>query len=597
MRQLRIYLPLMIILIFYFFIAPLFIQGGDTPELVMASYHRLVAHPPGYPLFIWLQFVWTHLFDVSTVFWRASILSSFFGVTALAAVLFPLKDLKYCLWATLFLIGLKPAFIEASVLPDVFSLHAVFVSLIGHYFLFSHHPKKDSWVIFLFIFSLTNHHTSIFLFPVFFYSFAHLVQRKDFRSLFISLGTGISLFIGLYLSILLLKPDHSLSWGTINNLSKLIHHFLRSDYGTFQLSATKSSSGLEAFSFMLKNIWSMLLISLVVLGLALKDKVSSLKSIHFILWSIVLVINLTFPLAMNVTSEHVGAEVLKRFHVMPVIVLSLWTVFLLRKLSFTKKKILSLSLSIIPALYFNLMATPDFSSLRTDSVIEDYANNLYAIGKANYPSLIVADTDASYFGLRYIQSFDEGERPGEVAIVSLPLFFHHWYLAKVQSYLPEFTLPRALDIYRSKYINIDQDIIKPNLQTTRFFFTKGYVDGKKYKVTFFPLGRMLEEGESISFKEFPIHINQRVEIDYQGPQAFTKLKLFYEYSHFDYAQGVEKAQVNDFVGAQKSMEEALKKVPYAYPAMSSLCMNFPENYDFCKSTKLQTLEEKTKYFY
>jgi len=587
----------MIILIFYFFIAPQFIQGGDTSELVMASYHRLVAHPPGYPLFTWLQFIWTHVFDVSTVFWRASILSSLFGIIALAAVVFPLKGLKYGTWAALLLIGLKAEFIEASVLPDVFSLHAVFVALIGYFFLFSHHAKKDLWVIVLFIFSLTNHHTSIFLFPIFLYSVGHLVQRKDYRSLILSLGIGLSLFISFYLSILLLNPGHPLSWGQVNNLTGLVHHFLRSDYGTFQLAATNSSSSLEAFKFMLKNLWPMLLVGLVVGGVAIKDKDSSLKSVPFILWSLVLFMTLLFPLAMNVTSEHIGAEVLKRFHVMPLIVLSLWIVFLLTKLAFTKKKSLSILLSTIPALLFNIVSAEGFLTLRNDSIIEDYANNFYAIGKSNHPSLIVAETDASYFGLRYIQSFDKEEDTGEVAIVSLPLFFHPWYLAKVQNYLPEFTLTRAEDIYRSKYINKDQDIIKPNLQRMVFFFTKGYVDGTKYKVTFFPLGRMLEEGKGINFKAFPIHINHRTEIDYQGPQAFTKLKLFYEYSHFDYAQGVEKAQVNDFNGAQKSMEETLKKVPYAYPAMSSLCMNFPDSYNFCKSTELQMLEEKTKYFY
>lgn len=597
MRQLRIYLPLLVFLIFYFLIAPQFIQGGDTPELVMASYHRLVAHPPGYPLFVWLQFVWTHLFDVSTVFWRASILSSLLGVIALAAVLFPLKGLKYCLWMAILLVGLKPEFIEASVLPDVFSLHAVFVALIGYFFLFSNYAKKDAWIVILFISSLTNHHTSIFLFPVFLYSFGHMVQRKDYPSLILSLGIGLSLFTGFYLSIFFLNPDHPLSWGEVNNLPKLFHHFLRSDYGTFQLAATKSSSGLEAFRFMLSHLWSMLLIGLVVLGIALKDKLSSLKSFPFILWSLVLLITLSFPLAMNVTSEHVGAEVLKRFHVMPLIVLSLWIVFIVTRLTFTKKKVLTLTLAMLPALYFNLISIQDFLNLRNDSVIEDYVKNFYAIGKSYFPSIIVADTDASYFGLRYIQSFDKEGDNNEVAIVSLPLFFHPWYLGKVQTYLPEFTLPRAEEIYRSKYLNKDQDIIQPNLQKTRFFFTKGYVDGGKYKVTFFPLGRMLEVGEGINFKEFPININHKMEIDYEGPQAFTKLKLFYEYSHYDYAQGVEKAQVNDFKGAQESMEKALNKVPYAYPAMSSLCMNFPDQYDFCKSTELQTLDEKTKYFY
>ena len=59
------------LLLFYSCLLSLFIQGWDTAELVAAGYHRLNPHPPGYPLYIWLQHSWTHLFPVSTVFWRA----------------------------------------------------------------------------------------------------------------------------------------------------------------------------------------------------------------------------------------------------------------------------------------------------------------------------------------------------------------------------------------------------------------------------------------------------------------------------------------------------------------------------------------------
>ncbi len=598
MKQLRFYLPLTVILGFFFFMAPKYIQGGDTSELVMASYHRLVAHPPGYPLFVWLQFFWTHLFEFSSVFWRASILSCVLGVIALAGLSLHLKDSnKTLLSVLLMVVALKPEVLESSVLPDVFSLHAVFIALIGHFFLFSPHQKKHSAVIFLFILSLTNHHTTVLLFPIFLYSLWHLIIRKEYRTLMLAAGTGTVLFIALYLSIFLLNPKHPLSWGEINNLSALVRHFLRTDYGTFQLAASKSSKGNEAFIFMLKNLWPLFLIGMVVVGLAIKDKVSTLKTLPFLTWSAALLITLAFPLIMNVTSEHVGAEVLRRFHVMPIVVLTSWALFLLRGMKLTKMKGILLFIATIPALYSNILSTSGFLNLRNDSVIEDYAKNLYSIGKSKTPSVIVAETDTSYFALRYLQSFDQDPKATKIAIVSLPLFFHPWYLVKVRSRVPDFNLPRSEEIYLKRHINKDQDIFKPNLARIRFFLTKGYKEGSKYKVTFFPLGRMLEEGKGVLFQDFPIEMNTTPEINYQGPQAFTKLKLFFEYSHFDYAKGVEKALANDFTGAQKSMEEAISKVPYAYPAMSSLCMNFPDQYNFCKSTELQELEEKTLYFY
>lgn len=597
MKQLRFFLPLTVLLSFFVFIAPKFLQGGDTPELVMASFHRLVAHPPGYPLFIWLQFLWTHVFDVSTIFWRASILSSLLGIAALAAVLYPIRGFRIYPWIVILLVGLKPEFIEASVLPDVFSLHALFVALIGYFFLFSQHIYKHAWVIMLFVLSLTNHHTSIFLLPVFLYCLWYLFHKKNYRMLVYAKGLGSLGFIALYSSILFLNPKHPLSWGEVDNLQGLIQHFFRADYGTFQLAAVKSSTGAEAFVFFLKSLWPVFLVSITVCGIAIRNKVALFKEMPFVAWTMALIITVLFPLAMNVTFAHVGAEVLKRFHVMPLIVSALWTLYLLKKIDLTKKSAGILIISLLPALYSNLWSIKEFLSLRNDSVIEDYARNLYQISKHNQPALVVAETDTSYFALKFIQSFDKDEAKSNISIVSLPLFFHPWYLHKVQAQLSEFSLPRAEEIYQTRYINKDRDIIMPNLKNIHFFFTKGYTDGVKYQVTFFPLGRMLSEGEGVFFKELPITINTKPDINYQGPQAFTKLKLFYEYSHYDYARGVEKAQANDFIETKKSLEEAIKKVPYAYPALSSLCMNFPEQYDFCKSTELQTLEEKTKYFY
>ena len=121
-------ITLFLVTVMFFSISPKFIQGGDTAELVNASYHLFVPHPPGYPLFLWLQHFWTHLLTVSTVFWRASILNSIFGITALYFVTRPQRS---SIFGILLLLSLasQAEFIEASVLPDVFALHGLLVAV------------------------------------------------------------------------------------------------------------------------------------------------------------------------------------------------------------------------------------------------------------------------------------------------------------------------------------------------------------------------------------------------------------------------------------------------------------------------------------
>src|SRR5688572_5797567 len=106
----------------YFLSLPEFIQGGDTAELVAAGYQRLVAHPPGYPIWIWLQYVWTHLLQFGSIFWRASLLNSVFALVTLGILGWPHRKDPVKLALLLPLVGFATAFSEAAVLPDVFSL-------------------------------------------------------------------------------------------------------------------------------------------------------------------------------------------------------------------------------------------------------------------------------------------------------------------------------------------------------------------------------------------------------------------------------------------------------------------------------------------
>jgi hypothetical protein len=596
MHKITLVAPLVLLAFFYFAISPLYIQGGDTAELVAAGYFRWIPHPPGYPLYVWLQHIWTHLIPFKTVFWRASILSSILGILSLSLMTTWLTNKKFLFCFPVLLLGLNSQFIESSVLPDVFSLHTLFICLSGFYFLFSLNRKKDLYLVIILALSLANHHTTFFLFPCFLYlTFINLTDKK-MNAQFVTYSlVGVLICFSLYLSLFLCNPEHPFSWGTINDLNKLWLHFARADYGTFSLAATDKSYSNKAFVFLIKNLLPFLIFLLTVVLLRFRQNRAIIKDPRFTAWGLSIFVCILFSFLMNVDPVHAGAEVLRRFHVMPMVMICILAFYLIREVNLDKKNISILILSILPCLAINLYQAPGFVGLRNDSVIEDYSNNIFNAAIANSPSLIVIDSDSAYFGVRYIQSFHNTGFSANSTVIALPMLFHPWYVEKIKKIVPLFVIPHYSKIMSKRILHQDNDVIVPNINQIRFFFNRNYKDGSNYKVTFFPLGRMIEKGEGVEFKFSPPLITNIPNFFNKGPQHFSKNKLYYEYSHFYLAHGAKMFAEKKIKGAQEDWESALKIVPYAYPAMNNLCEKISKEYSFC--SQLEFFKKFTSGFY
>jgi hypothetical protein len=579
---------------FYISIIPHYIQGGDTSELVAGAYHRLIVHPPGYPLYLWLQHVWMRGISFSSVFWRAGVLNTIFGISCLYLVSKPILNQKIP-WALIVLsLGLQSELIEASVLPDVFSLHGLFTAGLGILFLY---PRKNPyiWLPALFFISFSNHLTAILLLPCYLYALWSGYRNSTFlKSLLISSLVGIATTVLLYLSLFSFQTDHPLSWGNLQQLSDLLKHILRVDYGTFKLSTGTEHFGKEALALLLSSIWPLLLPAGLVLITSFQQGYRPIKDSRFLIWTSCLLLTLLFPLMMNIDPRYSGEEILRRFHVMPILTLGVWMVYLITQIKWGKKTLILAMFSTTPIIFLNLSNTYKFQNLAKDSIIEDYSRNIFRLAQQNAPAVLVLDSDSAYFGARYIQAF-ETENKASVAVVSLPLFFHPWYIKKVVQSVPSFVLPQADKIYRKRELNQDQDIIHPNLEQINFIFTRDYKNGAPYHVSFLPVGRMLSPGEGVSFKKDNLQINHRPTLNQDGIQNFTKLKLFYEYSHYYLARGAEYFQSDNMPEAIKHWEKALEQVPYAYPAMVNLCEHRASAYSFC--TTLGSWEEATRGLY
>lgn len=471
---------------------------------------------------------------------------------------------------TVILLGLKSEFIEASVLPDVFSLHGMFIASMAYFYLFK---RNYPVTILLFIVSLTNHHTTVLLFPC----VLHCLWESKNKSI-PAIFFGSMLLVLFYVSLLFLNHSHPLSWNDLNGPASVIKHFLRSEYGTFKLASgiQNRNFGIDALMLLLNSLWGFLVLMLPIVFLSLKE----IKDKHSLIWLSSILVLLVFPLMMNIDPSYVGREILERFHLMPLICIVSFGLYLLSRKALTKNHKIVLTICSLPLITINLSNLSSYFSLRNDSIIEEYSKTLLENGKRYSPSIIVANSDTSYFGIRYLQAFENDHK---TMAVSLPLFFHEWYSHKIQEVFPQFAFPRKPIILKEKKLNQDLDLFLPNISKISFIVTKDYRDGTHYKLTFLNLGRVLQEGHGIYFQS-----NERQRPEFildekiHNPQNFTKHKLYYEYTHYYLAKAANLFESNK-EEAIRLWEESIKIVPYAYPPMVNLCEQFPDRYAFCKN--------------
>ena len=53
------------------------IPGGDSGELIAVAHAPGIAHPPGYPLYTVIGFLWSHIVPAGSIAWRMNLLSAY----------------------------------------------------------------------------------------------------------------------------------------------------------------------------------------------------------------------------------------------------------------------------------------------------------------------------------------------------------------------------------------------------------------------------------------------------------------------------------------------------------------------------------------
>ncbi|XP_075359980.1 protein O-mannosyl-transferase TMEM260 isoform X2 [Mycteria americana] len=264
------------------------LPGGDAGELITAAYELGVAHPPGYPLFTLLAKLATGLLPVGSPAYRVNLLCGLLGAAAASLLFYTVFRLSGSYAGGILAAGVfsfSRLTWQWSIAAEVFSLNNLFVGLLmalTAHFEEASTAKERSKISKLGAFccglSLCNQHTIV----LYIACIVPWVLSRLFRKAELSLGHLLKLglcFLAGLLPYLYLPASSYLNrarwtWGDQTTFQGFLTHFLREEYGTFNLAKSETGSGMrEMLVFQLAQMKSEL--SLPVLALALVACVST----------------------------------------------------------------------------------------------------------------------------------------------------------------------------------------------------------------------------------------------------------------------------------------------------------------------------------
>ncbi len=425
-------------------------QGGDASEYMAVAGAGGVLHPPGYPVQTALMRLASHL-PASTVAWRASFVSALLGagtVTLLFALLRRLTGRWIPALVAALALGLSFHFWRYATVAEVFTgctLSATLVLLSTLSVDENPHKPTNALLAGLALATgIAHHHTIVFLAPVVAWALVRVARGR--RPL-----SGIAAFAagslpGFISYGLLALPGGAWRWGDTRSLPGVVHHFLRRDFGTFQL--TGGEHGLDPLAHPLH--WASELPTeffgiyalLGLLGLALAFRAPSHRGWLLAVMASLLLAGPFFLGLFNLPASLPWTISTSRFHLLAN---TLFAVFIgwgahqaLRWGSGSRVLAWALLGALAVPLFINLQRAPH----RGGTVVEDYLR--LALGTVEPGSLVLAIDDAALFGSLYLQEV-EGLRP-DVAWVHPEMLGYPWYRQRLLERHPDLVLERRGEV-------------------------------------------------------------------------------------------------------------------------------------------------------
>lgn len=440
------------------------VPGGDSGELITASYELGVAHPPGYPLFTMLSRLAISIFPFGSIAYRVNFLCSFFGAMAATLLFHTTFQLSGSCAAGILAAGMfsfSRLTWQWSIAAEVFSLNNLFVGALmalAVQFDEARSAKERSKIskfgAFFCGLSLCNQHTIVlYVLCIGLWVMLRLFHQKEltlgnFLMLALCFSGGFVPYI--YLPISSYVNQARWTWGDQTTIQGFLTHLLRSEYGTFNLAKSVTGSTMsQTLIFQMAHMRTELSIVSQFLALLALLPISARQAKSSLIWlftGMLVIYSLFFAWRANLDiTKPLLLGVVERFWMQSNAVVSVLAGVGLASLASLSEKVLKIKCAVHYAEYLFALSfviyhlNGNYSTCDNSSnyVIDNFARNLLSSMPLN--SVILLRGDLPGNSLRYLH-FCEGMR-SDVSFVDQEMMTYEWYLPKMTKHLPGVVFP------------------------------------------------------------------------------------------------------------------------------------------------------------
>lgn len=551
---------------------------GDSPELTAVALTFGVAHPPGYPIFTMLGWLFGHL-PVGPLPFRVTLLSvvcnaATVGVVYVTTYRFT-RNVPAAAVAAVAL-ATEPVFWAWSLVTEVFPLNdllsATMLLLVA---LWHEHPERR-WLLvaggLVGGLGMADHQTIALLSPAVFYV---MWRRRDvlLRVPRIVLDTGIAFLVGLipYVVLLPAAAHHSVwSWGDLRTPGDLLAHFLRQSYGTTSLIVGGQFTGgspvdrVVAFFAALDPLQWILLAAGAVYAWRVKRWYATYLLIGFVIAG---------PLFSAYSNANLADDttllILQRFFLMPHAIVAPLAGFAVvaagegvRRLPVPRRSLEMAAASIAVVIAIALVPLHYREIDRSnDHTARTFGEDLMA--SARKGAIFMVAGDPVVYSVQYLQSI-EGARP-DLALFILPLVSGDWYIREFKRLHPDVVVPddryaadagKIRSFFDANVAKRPIDVIGqlPDDSTSNvyWFYSHGLVYQTEKAADKVTLDQMSNDNEALLAKYHPARY-----ADLVGPyRAWERLSLV-DYALAYYRVGNEYEKAADGLKARDAQEAKL----------------------------------------
>ncbi len=240
----------------------------DSGDFLMGVLTLGIVHPPGYPLYTVLGYLFSFL-PFGDLAFRINLFSALWGSLCLGIIFLILKiisiDRHHAIFATLFL-GFTAVYWSKTGVAEVYSFNGFLIACIFFCILSYNRDKKKSQLNLIFLstgLALSNHYPLVMLTGV---GLVFLLDRRDLQITDVFKGMlflGLGLIPYLYLFIQALDPEVQYNFGKLTGFGMVWDHIIRKNYAIDYGGTAWDKLGL-ALSFVQLIITNFLIPSLFI---------------------------------------------------------------------------------------------------------------------------------------------------------------------------------------------------------------------------------------------------------------------------------------------------------------------------------------------